>query len=157
MKEQSEALTLSMPSSQYPAKYEDCYQAVDPPGQLTEVTADGVDRGGDLHVVQLAAVGALVVDHQLELLDGVDSLQAVVPAVLQHVLPGVVVDDALVDVLEVGDVDDGAAELRQRAAAYLEVELAQWSHPAVVTLGWPERDFLDDSQAQAGAGEGEQE
>ena len=85
----------------------------------------GVVRGRHLHVVQLAAVRALVVDSQAELVDGVDCLQTVVPAVLQHVLPGVVVDDALVDVLEVGDVDDGAAELRQGAAAYLEVELAQ--------------------------------
>ena len=134
MKEQSEALTLSMPSSQYPAKYVDCYQAVDPPGQLTEVTADGVDSGGDLHVVQLAAVGALVVDRQLELLDGVDSLQAVVPAVLQLVLPHVVVYDSLVDVVVVCDVDDGTAALREGSAAYFEVELSQSRHATVVTF-----------------------
>ena len=69
-------------------------------------------------------------------------------------LPGVVVDDALVDVIEVGDVDDGAADLGEGAAAYLEVELAEGSHPAVVTLRGAERHFLDGSQAQAGAAEG---
>ena len=93
-----------------------------------------VVRSGDLHVVQLAAVRALVVDSQLELIDRVDGLQAVVPAVLQFVFPRVVVDDALVDVLEVSDVDDGAADLRERAAAYLEVELSEGSHPTVVTF-----------------------
>ena len=113
-----------------------------------------VVRGGHLHVVQLAAVRALVVDRQLELVNGVHRQQAVVPAVLQHVLPGVVVDDALVDVLKVGDVDDGAADLGKRPSAYLEVELAEGRHPAVVTLRGAERHLLDGSQAQAGAGEG---
>ena len=75
-----------------------------------------------------------MVDSQLELINGVDRLEAVVPAVLQFVFPRVVVDDALVDVLKVRDVDNGAADLRERSSAYLEVELAQGSHPTVVTF-----------------------
>ena len=75
-----------------------------------------------------------MVDRQLELVNGVDRPQAVVPAVLQFVFPRVVVDDALVDVLEVSDVDDGAADLRERPSAYLEVQLTEGSHPTVVTF-----------------------
>ena len=40
----------------------------------------------------------------------------------------------LVNVLKVSDVDDGAADLRERPSTYLEVELAQGSHPTVVTF-----------------------
>ena len=56
---------------------------------------------------------------------GVHPLQAVVPAVLQLVFTRVVVDYALVDVLKVSDVDDGAADLREWPSAYLEVELTE--------------------------------
>ena len=120
---------------------------------------DGLLRGVDPDVVQLAAVGPLVVDSQLELLYGVHPLQAVVPAVLQLVLPHVVVDDALVDVVKVGHIHDGAAALGEGAATYLEVELAEGGHPAVVTLGGPEGDLLDGPQAEGGgeeAGDGEE-
>jgi len=74
--------------------------------------------------------------------------EAVVVAVLQHVIPGEVIYLALREepLLESGHVDDGAAGPPGGAAADLHVYLAKDGHAAVVTAGGERGDPLDGAQ-----------
>ena len=70
-----------------------------------------------------------MVHHKPQVGEGAHLLEAEVKAVLQLVLPGEVVHGALVEVLEVGDVDGSAAVVTWSTPAHLDIELTQGRHP----------------------------